>query len=69
MRSPILASKQDALLYDWWLRDGMINTDRQVDWAWRQMMIKTCDPEYWAEMETTRIVNAEDIGQEYINLN
>ena len=67
MRSPIL--------YDWWLRDGMINTDRQVDWAWRQMLAKTCDPEYWAARtgdsptETTRIVRAGQEDQEVINLN
>ena len=52
----------------------MINTDRQVDadqdgrTAWRQMLIKTCDPEYWAEMETTRIAMVGQ-DQEVINLN
>jgi len=60
---------RSTILYDWWLRDGMINTDRQVDWAWRQMMIKTCDPEYWSEMETTRIVRVGQEDQEVINLN
>jgi len=53
----------------------MINTDRQVDWAWRQMLAKTCDPEYWAARtgdsptETTRIVRAGQEDQEVINLN
>ena len=65
---------RSTILYDWWLRDAMINTDRQVDWAWRQMMARmgmrqTCDPEYWAEMETTRIAMVGQEDQEVINLN
>ena len=43
---------KSEMLYDWWLRDGMINTDRQVDadqdgahrgdgtTAWRQMLAR-----------------------------
>ena len=29
---------KSEMLYDYWLRDGMINTDRQVLWTWRRMM-------------------------------
>jgi len=29
---------KSEMLYDYWLRDGMINTDRQVHKTWRRMM-------------------------------
>src|SRR3990167_2627335 len=27
---------KSTMLYDWWLRDGMINTDRHLDWPGRR---------------------------------
>ena len=38
---------RSTILYDWWLRDGMINTDRQVKVDWRRMMKRTVVVGYW----------------------
>ena len=46
---------KSTMLYDWWLRDGMINTDRHLDWPWRRVLVITevdlwrgNDDSYWS---------------------